>query len=134
MTHDTGGPDERLREASFVGFVPVRDLAVAKDFYVGALGLTVTDENPFAVVIDACGTTIRLTEVPDLSPQPFTIAGWEVSNINAMVRSLELLGVVFHRYDGIDQDELGVWTTPGGDAIAWFADPDGNTLSLTMLA
>ena len=32
----------------------------------------------------------------------------------------------------MEQDELGVWTTPGGDRIAWFADPDGNVLSLTQ--
>jgi predicted enzyme related to lactoylglutathione lyase len=29
------------------------------------------------------------------------------------------------------QDPFGVWTTPGGDRIAWFTDPDGNVLSLT---
>jgi predicted enzyme related to lactoylglutathione lyase len=35
------------------------------------------------------------------------------------------------RYDGMDQDARGIWMTPGGDRVAWFADPDGNTLSLT---
>ena len=38
------------------------------------------------------------------------------------------------RYEGMDQDGLGVWTTPGGDRIAWFSDPDGSTLSLTQFA
>ena len=28
----------------------------------------------------------------------------------------------------MEQDELGVWTTPGGDRIAWFKDPDGQHL------
>ncbi len=37
----------------------------------------------------------------------------------------------FLRYDGMDQDDDGIWTTPGGDKVACFADPDGNTLSLT---
>ena len=32
---------------------------------------------------------------------------------------------------GFPQDELGVWTSPGGAKVAWFKDPDGNTLSLT---
>jgi predicted enzyme related to lactoylglutathione lyase len=39
---------------------------------------------------------------------------------------------VFSRYPGMDQDENGVWTTQGGEKVAWFADPDGNTLSLTQ--
>jgi hypothetical protein len=32
----------------------------------------------------------------------------------------------------MDQDGDGVWTVPGGDQVAWFADPDGNILSLTQ--
>jgi predicted enzyme related to lactoylglutathione lyase len=32
----------------------------------------------------------------------------------------------------LDQDGHGVWATPGGDRVAWFTDPDGNTLSLTQ--
>jgi hypothetical protein len=40
--------------------------------------------------------------------------------------------VIFLRYDGMTQDGDGVWKTPNGDKVAWFADPDGNTLSLTQ--
>jgi hypothetical protein len=43
-------------------------------------------------------------------------------------------GVVFTRYDGVEQDPTGVWTTPNGDRIAWFTDPDGNNLPLTQFA
>jgi hypothetical protein len=35
------------------------------------------------------------------------------------------------RYPGIEQDELGIWKSPSGAQIAWFKDPDGNTLSIT---
>jgi hypothetical protein len=41
--------------------------------------------------------------------------------------------VTFERFEGMVQDDLGVWTTPGGDLVAWFKDPDGNVLSLTQL-
>jgi hypothetical protein len=41
-------------------------------------------------------------------------------------------GITFVRYAGMEQDDLGIWTTPGGDRIAWFTDPDGNVLSLTQ--
>jgi len=36
------------------------------------------------------------------------------------------------RYEGLEQDRSGVWTTLNGDQIAWFTDPDGNVLSLTQ--
>jgi catechol 2,3-dioxygenase-like lactoylglutathione lyase family enzyme len=123
-----------LTDASFMGFIPVTDVSVARAFYEGVLGLRVLDESPFAVVIDANGTSLRLTPVPELDVQPFTVAGWQVDDIHEAVRTLTDKGVGFLRYRGMDQDEFGVWTTPGGDHVAWFNDPDGNTLSLTGFA
>jgi catechol 2,3-dioxygenase-like lactoylglutathione lyase family enzyme len=123
-----------LVDASFMGFIPVTDLAAARDFYGATLGLPVLEASPYAVVVDANGTMLRLTAVDDLRAQPFTIAGWQVDDIEAEVDALSTLGVTFTRYQGMDQDERGIWTTPGGDRVAWFADLDGNTLSLTMFA
>lgn len=123
-----------LAGASFVGFIPVRDLAAARAFYEGTLGLTVVEHNPFALVLDANGTMLRVTPVPELAAQPFTIAGWAVPDIGATVRALTDRGVEFSRYDGLNQDPLGIWDAPGGDRVGWFRDPDGNTLSLTTFA
>jgi catechol 2,3-dioxygenase-like lactoylglutathione lyase family enzyme len=120
--------------APYIGFIPVRDIFEARGFYTRALGLRVVEDTPFAVVLDAGGTTLRLTPVPWLSVQPFTIAGWRVADITATVRELESRGVHFSRYAAMDQDEHGIWTAPGGERVAWFTDPDGNTLSLTALA
>ncbi len=61
----------------------------------------------------------------------YTVLGWRVSDISESVAQLESAGVVFTRYEGMDQDDDGVWTTPNGDRIAWFRDPDENVLSLT---
>jgi len=72
-----------LEEATFVGFIPVRDLQVARRFYCGLLGLAVAEESPFAVEIKAGGIALRLTPVPNLQPQPFTIAGWQVTELAA---------------------------------------------------
>jgi catechol 2,3-dioxygenase-like lactoylglutathione lyase family enzyme len=123
-----------LADAPFIGSIPVRDLAVARTFYAETLGLRVAAEDPFAVVLDAGGTTVRLTLVGELTAQPFSIAGWTVPDIAVAVRALTAAGVEFNRYDGMDQDDLGVWTAPGGGQVAWFRDPDGNTLSLTAFA
>ena len=120
-----------LAEAQYVGFIPVRDPAVARAFYEGTLGLEVLDESPAALLLNANGTLLRVTPVPQLAAQPFTIAGWQVHDIEATLRALVARGVKVKRYDGMGQDELGVWVTPSGDRVAWFEDPDGNTLSLT---
>lgn len=123
-----------LAGAPFIGFIPVRDMSAARGFYEGILGLPVVEETPFALVLDAAGTMLRLTGVPELAAQPFTIAGWQVPDITATASGLVERGVHFSRYESMDQDELGIWTTPGGDKVAWFTDPDGNTLSLTTFA
>ncbi len=100
-------------------------------FYGGTLGLEVLERTPYAVVLDAAGTTLRLTLVEELTPHPFTILGWLVEDLDAVVAGLQLAGVQPLRYEGMDQDERGVWTTPAGARVVWFRDPDGNTLSLT---
>jgi len=120
-----------LSAAPLIGFIPVRDLSRARAFYAGILGLEVTDVSPFAIAIRAGTTMVRLTRVEEFRAQPFTIAGWEVADMDSIIDSLSARGVTFTRYDGMGQDERGIWSTPGGDQVAWFSDPDGNTLSLT---
>jgi catechol 2,3-dioxygenase-like lactoylglutathione lyase family enzyme len=120
-----------LETSSLVAFIPVTDLAAARAFYESTLGLPVLDASPFALVVDANGTPVRITPVPNLVPQPFTICGWDVTDIEATVAELETRGVRFTHYDGMKQRKNGVWASPSGDLVAWFVDPDGNTLSLT---
>jgi hypothetical protein len=56
-----------------------------------------------------------------------------VTDIAAAVEDLAARGVAFTPYGGMDQDERGLWTAPGGAQVAWFGDPDGSVLSLTRL-
>ena len=121
-----------LGQARFVGFLPSTDLDRSRVFFE-ALGLPCIEATPYACVHDANGTLIRVTAVSDLTPQPFTVAGWEVNDIDAVLHALAEAAVTTTRYDGMDQDERGVWTTPGGAQVAWFRDPDGNTLSVTQI-
>ncbi|MGH7685821.1 MAG: VOC family protein [Candidatus Dormibacteria bacterium] len=123
-----------LTGAPLVAFLATTDAARAKGFYEGTLGLTLIEETPFALTFDCGGTTLRVTPVAHLAPQPFTVAGWRVDDIARSVGELKARGVAMQRYEGVDQDDLGVWRSPSGARIAWFQDPDGNTLSLTQVS
>ncbi|HEY5273309.1 MAG TPA: VOC family protein [Acidimicrobiales bacterium] len=123
-----------LENASLVVFIPVSAIGVARAFYESTLGFAVFEENSFALVINANGTRIRLCPVPDPHPQPFTVAGWEVADIDATISGPDARGVTFKRFEGMDQRANGVWQSPSGDLVAWFADLDDNILSLTQYA
>jgi catechol 2,3-dioxygenase-like lactoylglutathione lyase family enzyme len=120
-----------LEHADVIGFASTTDLARAREFFEGRLGLSCIHEDGFAAVFDANGTTVRVSLVEELHPAPFTILGWRVDDITGTARTLAARGVEFLRFDGMDQDADGVWSAPGGGRVAWFHDPDGNTLSLT---
>jgi len=123
-----------LGSSELIAFAATSDLRRARAFYEQVLGLTRTEETGFACVFDAGGTMLRVTAAAQVARPGYTVLGWRVADIAAVIAGLAARGVPVTRYDGMDQDENGVWTTPGGDRVAWFADPDGNTLSLTQFA
>jgi catechol 2,3-dioxygenase-like lactoylglutathione lyase family enzyme len=123
-----------LDDGRLIAFVPTTDLARARAFYAETIGLRVAEESPFACVFDANGTMLRLTPVRKLQRVRYTVLGWGVDDITTTVAALAAAGVGFVRYRGMDVDDAGIWTSPGGDRVAWFEDPDGNLLSLTQFA
>ena len=82
------------------------------------------------MAFDANGTQLRIQKVEKLRPHPFTVLGWEVSDIRRVITDLGKAGVVFERYDFLQQDDLRIWKAPSGTKVAWFKDPDANLLSL----
>jgi len=125
-----------LGSADLIAFVPTRDPAKARKFYAETLGLDFISEDPFALVFNARGTTLRIanvSEVKDFEPAPFTIVGWQVTNVSDTLGDLAKKGVRFERFPGMDQDAKGVWKSPSGARVAWFKDPDGNILSITQI-
>ena len=121
-----------LGSQQVMAFVATSDVERAKDFYSQKLGLKLTREEPIALVYDAGGTMLRIAIVQEVSPQKYTVLGWQVADIAATVKSLVDSGVTFERYDGFDLDDLGIWTSPDSTKVAWFKDPDDNVLSLAQ--
>ena len=122
-----------LGSHKIMAFVATRDPERAKAFYRDTLGLQmVTEQLPFALVFDAHGTMLRVTIVREIVVAPYTVLGWEVPDIAATVKELAAAGVKLERYPGMPQDELGIWTAPGGNKVAWFKDPEGNVLSVAQ--
>jgi catechol 2,3-dioxygenase-like lactoylglutathione lyase family enzyme len=124
--------EHMLASRQIVAFVPTTDSEKAKAFYVGVLGLRFVKDDGFALVLDANGTMVRVSKAPEFKPAQFTILGWQVSDIEDEVRGLQKKGVHFEIFGFFKQDELGIWTAPTGDKVAWFKDPDGNILSVSQ--
>lgn len=121
-----------LGNAKLAAFVCVRDRATAKSFYGGILGLKQVHEDGFAVVFDVNGTALRISSVKDLTPQPFTVLGWNVPDIDSTAKEMIANGIAFVRVPGLEQDSLGIWSPAPGVKVAWFKDPDGNMLSIAQ--
>ncbi len=123
-----------LETSETVAFLPSQDLERSERFFQGLLNLPLLSRSPFALVFKVGGGTLRVTKVDALQPQPFTVFGWLVGDIHNVIRELGERETSMLRYEGLGQDDDSVWTTPNGDLVAWFQDPDANVLSLTQLA
>ena len=121
-----------LNDAVPICLVATIDAEKARPFYEETLGLKCLADDEFALVFELKGTVLRVQKVPEFEPHEFTTHGWRVEDIEAEVKELSAKGVEFARFPCFEQDELGIWDTPGA-RIAWFHDPDGNLLSLSEI-
>ena len=127
-----GKRESILGSQELVAFVATRDPSRAKKFYRDTLGLPLISEDEFALVFDATGTMLRVTRVQELAAAKYTVLGWHVPDIVQTAKDLQKAQVTLERYPGMQQDDLGIWNSPSGARVAWFKDPDGNTLSITQ--
>lgn len=117
--------------AKVVGFLLTRDYDQARAFYEGKLGFQFVSQDQYALVLRAGENNIRIVKAPDFTPLRNTVLGWEVSNVEEAAAKLKNAGVALEIYPWVQDRDLGIWTTPGGDKVSWFKDPDGNVLSLS---
>jgi catechol 2,3-dioxygenase-like lactoylglutathione lyase family enzyme len=123
-----------LSEYKVVAGLAVSDMDRAREFYEGKLGLSVGIDSGDNLAY-RCGQESMVHVY--LSPEhagnsTATLASWYVDDVEKIVDELAERGVAFDRYDEgpIITDEKGIATFDGGAKVAYFKDPDGNTLSI----
>ena len=121
-----------LSSGKLIGFVPTKNSKRAREFYEGKLGFRFVSDDQFALVMQAGESMIRIVKGAKFTPVQYTVMGWEVKDVEAMVKWLNKRGVTFEKYPFVEDQKLGIWTSPSGAKIAWFKDPDGNVLSLSQ--
>lgn len=117
---------------AFSGF-SVDDLEKAKDFYGNLLGIELVD-NPMGMVELklATGGHVIIYPKPNHAPATYTVLNFPVKSVDDAVDALTAKGIIFEKYDGMQQDEKGIARggRDKGPTIAWFKDPAGNILSV----
>ena len=121
-----------LRNQNATSFLATASVVESKVFFEEVIGLNFVEETDFALVFSIGNGQLRIQKVEQVSPPPYTSMGWQVDDIEHVVGVLTDRGLAFERFDDFTQDDRGIWTSPSGAQIAWFKDPDGNTLSLTQ--
>jgi len=122
-----------LHPAEMVGFLVTNDAARCRAFFVDRLGFRALSEDAQALVLEADGRMLRVQKGSTHEPRPYTVLGWNVSDIEAAVTRLEKAGVRCERFGFPGQDERGIMTFPDTTRVAWFKDPDGNVLSVAQM-
>lgn len=121
-----------LDNQPIMAFVATADAAKARPFYEDVLGLSVRSSDAYGINFGQGGHYLRMSVIRDFKPAPYSVLSWVVEDIQKMIAALVVKGVVFERYEGLGQDDAGIWAAPDGTKVAWFKDTDQNVLSLTQ--
>ena len=126
-----------LSDARVEPAVPVSDMAKAKEFYEGKLGLSGGRPIGDGGITYPCGAGREIHIYPspaNAGKSSGTIAAWEVEDLEKTVDELTANGVSFAQVDSdrIKTNEKGI-AELGEDRMAWFKDPDGNFHGVAQL-
>lgn len=121
-----------LKDRDIVATIAVKDLAVARKFYEGTLGLEVVATEGAEVVAYRSGASQVLVYHSEFAgTNRATAATWIVGDdVDEIARKLKGRGVAFEHYTFPDSRLEGDVHVMGGMRNAWFKDPDGNILSI----
>jgi len=120
--------------------IPCVDIAIARAFYGGTMGMTELDMPgpegaPMAFYQGGQGTMLFVYQRSTPTKADHTVAGWMVADVDAAADYLISQGVTLKIYPDMPDvawDDRGV-ASMGGMKTAWFTDPDGNILSIAAM-
>lgn len=119
-----------LGQGKVCATIAVKDLAAAREFYGGTLGLRQEGEVPGGVKYASQEGKIFVYQSEYAGTNRATYAEWQVEDVEAVVEDLKAKGVNFEHYDMPDTEWQGDIAVMGPMKTAWFKDPDGNILAV----
>jgi predicted enzyme related to lactoylglutathione lyase len=120
-----------LQTSPMFAYIPVKDLARAREFYEKKVGLVAKAERAGGVVFEfANGTACFMYPTPNAGTSKASQAFWQVDDVEREVKELQSRGVVFEEYDYPGLKTVNGIATGGGAKSAWFIDSEGNTMAL----
>jgi catechol 2,3-dioxygenase-like lactoylglutathione lyase family enzyme len=120
----TPSPHDTFRFGRIAVMLPVRDMARAHDFYVGALGFAKTFENGTPVgfmILRRDDAELHLTLQPGHKAAPFNVAHMMVEDIDAVHAVIRARGLRIVK--GLRDKDYGL-------RAFVFEDPDGNRIDV----
>ncbi len=120
-----------LSDSSVTTMLPVKDMARARAFYEGCLGLTPGGLKPDGkFVYSVAGSTLALFPKPEGTKADHTAISFRVPDIAASIEELKRSGVVFEDYDFPGLKTVNHVCVLGAEKAAWFKDTEGNYLCI----
>jgi catechol 2,3-dioxygenase-like lactoylglutathione lyase family enzyme len=122
-----------LKNAAIVPYIPVSNVARAREFYEKKVGLQPKEEYAGGVVYEcANGSFVFMYPTPNAGTNKASTAFWSVQDVEQEVAELKGRGVVFEEYDMGQLKTVNSIATGGGAKTAWFKDTEGNTLAISQ--
>lgn len=120
-----------LQSKPMYAYIPAKDVARARQFYEGKVGLKPSDEIAGGVVYEFGGkTACFLYPTPNAGTSEASQAFWQVDDIEREMAELRQRGVEFEEYDTPGMKTVDGIFEGGGAKAAWFKDTEGNILAL----
>ena len=121
-----------LRDAPIRAYIPTSDIARARKFYEGTVGLTPKVEYAGGVIYECGGAEVFMYPTKNAGTSKASQAYWQVSDVEAEVADLKARGVEFEEYDLPGMTMKNSIATAGGAKTAWFKDTEGNILAVSQ--
>ena len=121
-----------LSTAPIRAYIPAADVARARRFYEGIIGLRPKEEYAGGVIYECGGTEVFLYLTGNAGTSRASQAFWQVADVEAEVADLKARGVTFEEYDLPGVTMKNGIATGGGAKTAWFTDTEGNILAVSQ--